>query len=192
MAVVLLVIGVAGCRRGETSVREHAALADAPPRTYASGRAATDLRIEPWQNHAGRVLATSADHSLSMSTELINDSSEPIRVTELRKSCTCTSVSLATSTIPAHGRVTLNASFALGNVPGPQSVAINVLTSPAGNGPKPITFDWDLVTPLHAFPDRCQFGRLDLGARASARLSCGIGEWCFAQSAKFVSRATAG
>ncbi len=169
-AALILALGIAGCRRAETSVDGDGAEADAPPNTESSARALTDLRVEPWQNHAGKVLATSADHSVSMSTQLINDSSEPIRVTELRKSCTCTSVSLTSSTIPPHGRVTLHASFTLGNMPGPQSVAIHVLTSPAGNGPKLITFDWDLVTPLHAVPDRCQFGRLDLGARASARL----------------------
>ena len=87
--------------------------------------------------------------------------------------------------------MTLSASFTLGNMPGPQSVAINVLTSPAGNGPKLITFDWDLVTPLHAVPDRCQLGRLDLERELLLDSSCGIGESRFAESARFELKATA-
>ena len=123
-----------------------------------------------WSADAGKILAASADHKLSMTAQLINDSDHPIRITELQKSCVCTSFYLENSTIPPHGRTQLNASFSLGNTPGPDRVAITVRTSQPGDAARVITCDWDLVTPLHTVPERYGFGRLDLGARASARL----------------------
>lgn len=69
---------------------------------------------------------------------------------------------------PRH--TTLNASFTLGNTPGPNAVAIRVRTSPPGAATNVITCDWDLVTPLYVVPENCRLGRLDLGVGASARL----------------------
>jgi hypothetical protein len=162
----LLMVAVGGCRPGNEGARGATSLAD-PPATVGAGPV---LRIEPQHYHAGKILAASEDHKLSMRVQLINDSDHPIRITELQKSCVCTSIDLENSTVPSHGRTSLHASFSLGNTPGPDLVAITVRTSQPGDAERVITCDWDLVTPLHTVPERCGFGRLDLGARASARL----------------------
>jgi Protein of unknown function (DUF1573) len=157
-------------RAADEEVRAAAPIADSPTLERTTVSAGLDLRIEPQHYHAGKVVATSANHKLTMSAQLINDSDDPIRIAQLEKSCICTSISLENPTIPPHGRTRLNASFTLRNTPGPNGVVIRVLTSPPGNATKVITCDWDLVTPLHVVPESYRFGRLDLGVGAAARL----------------------
>ncbi len=162
--ILVIMLGLPGC--GVGSSRGRNAEGSGPPRDQTR----EEFRIEPRAHHAGKILQIDPERKIERTSVLHNDSSVPLHILEVRKSCACTSLALDRSTIPPGEMAKLTATFRLGNRPGPNRVAVELHTSYPGDHGTQLTYDWDLVTPLFANPAESKLGRLELGASASTVL----------------------
>ncbi len=134
-------------------------------------RAAGGLRIEHADHHIGKVFASTPDQTITRENRLVNESSAPIRLLEIRKSCTCTSVDLESTTIPVGGSTKLKSTFELGSRPGPNRVWVELIVDTPDSSSRMISFNWDVVTPMFAEISACNFGRLEPTQAAERRVT---------------------
>ncbi len=128
------------------------------------------LMIEPTEHHVGKVFAFKPDQTITLRNRINSTSPKPIHLREIRKSCTCTSVEIDSTTIPAGGSQVLKSTFRLGHLPGPKQVEVEIATDEPNSTPRRITFDWNVVTPLFAETIPYDFGRIEPGQSVEGRV----------------------